>query len=181
MRRALPELLEDATHGLTERFRRLLRQAQGELLELDAHVDALTAELKAAAREDDSARRLQTVPGFGPIVAAVFAANLGDGRQYPNGRAASAALGLVPRQHSSGGKERLLGISKRGDRYLRSLLVHGARAVARAAVNKDDRLSRWVNRLRETRGPNKATVALANKLTRIGWAVLAHRTVYQPA
>ena len=151
------------------------------MIELDAHIDALTAELKAAAREDDSAKRLQTIPGFGPIVAAVFAASLGDGRQFPNGRAASAAVGLVPRQHSTGGKPVLLGITKRGDRYLRSLLVHGARAVVRAAKDKDDRLSRWVNRLRETRGMNKATVALANKLTRIAWAVLAHRSVYQAA
>ncbi len=181
MRRALPELLEDATNGLSARFRRLLAQAQMELIELNTHIETLTAELKTAARADDAAQRLQTIPGFGPIVAAVFAASLGDGRQYPNGRAASAAVGLVPRQHSSGGKARLLGISKRGDRYLRSLLVHGARAVVRAAVNKDDRLSRWINRLRETRGINKATVALANKLTRIGWAVLAHRSTYQPA
>ena len=180
MRRALPELLEAAIPGLSERFRRLLRQGQQQLIELDTHLETLTAELKAAAKTDDRAQRLQTIPGFGPIVSAVFAASFGDGRQYRNGRAAAAAVGLIPRQHSSGGKERLLGISKRGDRYLRSLLVHGARSVVRAARPKDDRLSCWVNRLRETRGPNKATVALANKLTRIGWAVLAHRTVYQP-
>jgi len=179
MRRALPELLE-ATHDLSARFRRLLACAHEELTRLDAHLDTLTAELKAAAREDERAQRLQTIPGFGPIVSAVFAASLGDGGQYRNGRAAAAAVGLVPRQHSTGGKPRLLGISKRGDRYLRSLLVHGARAVVRAATHKDDRLSRWINRLRETRGINKATVALANKLTRIGWAVLAHRTVYRP-
>ena len=180
MRRALPELLADADNGLSDRFRRLLRQGQAELIALDAHLETLTAELKAAARADDSARRLQTIPGFGPIVAAVFLGTLGDGSPYRRGRDAAAAVGLVPRQHSSGGKPTLLGISKCGDRYLRSLLVHGARAVVRAARHKDDRLSRWVNRLRETRGANKATVALANKLTRIGWAVLAHRTVYQP-
>ncbi len=179
--RVVAALLADATNGLSERFRRLLKQGHTELIELDAHIEVLTAELKAAAREDDAAQRLQTIPGFGPIVAAVFAASLGDGRQFPNGRAASAAVGLVPRQHSSGGKPLLLGITKRGDRYLRSLLVHGARAVVRAAQNKDDHLSRWVNRLREARGMNKATVALANKLTRIGWAVLAHKSVYQPA
>jgi len=181
LRRALPVLLEDAENGLSERFRRLLRQGQQQLIELDAHIEALTTELKAAAKTDDRAKRLQSIPGFGPIVAAVFAASLGDGGQYRNGRQASAAVGLVPRQHSSGGKERLLGISKRGDRYLRSLLVHGARAVVRTAPDKDDPLSRWINRLRETRGMNKATVALANKLTRIGWAVLRNNTVYQPA
>ena len=93
----------------------------------------------------------------------------------------SAALGLVPKQHSSGGKPLLLGISKRGDRYLRSLLVQGARAVVRLATNKDDRLSRWINRLKATRGANKAAVALANKMARIGWAILRHHSVYQAA
>lgn len=181
LRRALPEILEDAANGLSDRFRRLLAQGRQQLLELDAHIETLTQSLKAAAKADDSAKRLQTIPGFGPIVSAVFAASLGDGGQYRNGRQASAAVGLVPRQHSSGGKPTLLGISKRGDRYLRSLLVHGARAVVRAAPRKDDPLSRWVNRLRERRGMNKATCALANKLTRIGWAVLKNGSVYQPA
>lgn len=180
LRRAVPDLLEDAGNGLSERFRRLLAQGREQLTELDAHIEALTTELKAAAQEDDRARRLQTIPGFGPIVASVFAATLGDGGQYRRGREASASVGLVPRQHSTGGKSRLLGISKRGDRYLRCLLVHGARSVVIAAKRKDDPLSRWINRLRETRGINKATVALANKLTRIGWAVLRHNTVYQP-
>lgn len=181
LRRALPELREDAMNGLSDRFRRLLDQGRRELAELDAHIEALTDELKAAAKGDDRTQRLQTIPGFGPIVASVFAATLGDGGQYRRGRDASAAVGLVPRQHSSGGKAVLLGISKRGDRYLRSLLVHGARAVVIAAKAKNDPLSRWVNRLRETRGINKATVALANKLTRIGWAVLRHNRVYEPA
>lgn len=180
LRRALPELLEDAENGLSERFRRLLRQGQQELTELDAHVAMLTNELKRAANEDDRVKRLQTIPGYGPIVASAYAATLGDGGQYRRGREASAAVGLVPRQHSSGGKERLLGITKRGDRYLRSLLVHGARAVVVAAKAKDDPLSRWINHLRETRGMNKATVATANKLARIGWAVLRHGGVYEP-
>ena len=91
------------------------------------------------------------------------------------------ALGLMPKQHSRGGKSVLLGISERGDRYLRSLLVHGARAVVRLAANKDDRLSRWINRLKATRGANKAAVALANKMARIGWAILRRNSVYQPA
>jgi len=179
LRRALPELLEDADNGLSARFRRLLRQGQQELLELDTHVEMLTNELKQVANEDDRAKRLQTIPGYGPIVASAYAATMGDGAQYRRGRDASAAVGLVPRQHSSGGKERLLGISKRGDRYLRSLLVHGARAVVVAAKAKDDPFSRWINHLREKRGINKATVATANKLARIGWAVLRHGGVYQ--
>ncbi len=93
----------------------------------------------------------------------------------------SASLGLVPRQHSSGGKDTLLGISKRGDRYVRSLLVHGARAVVSRAEHKDDRLSLWINHIRVKRGYNKAVVALANKMARMGWAVLANKTVYRAA
>jgi len=181
LRRALPEVLADASNGLSDPFRRWLERERRQLLELDAHLVELTAELTALSRQDDRVQRLQTAPGFGPIVASVFASVVGDGHQYRRGREASAALGLVPRQFSTGGKTVLLGISKRGDRYLRSLLIHGARAVVRAARRKDDRLSRWVNRLRETRGMNKATVALANKLARIGWAILRHGTRYQPA
>lgn len=164
LRRALPEVLEDGSNGLSDRFRHLLHQGHAQLRELDTHIEALTAELTAQAKRDDRVRRLQTAPGYGPIVASVFAGVVGDGRQYRRGREAAAAIGLVPRQHSSGGKNVLLGISKRGDRYLRMLLIHGARAVVNAAKHKDDRLSRWINRLRETRGINKATVALANKL-----------------
>jgi transposase len=181
LRWALPEILEDGSLGLTDVFRRLLHQERQHLLELDGHIDTLTAELTALAKQDDRVQRLQTAPGYGPIVASVFASVVGDGAQYRRGRDASAAVGLVPRQHSSGGKNVLLGISKRGDRYLRSLLVHGARAVVNAAQTKDDPLSRWINRLRETRGVNKATVAYANKMARMGWAILRHGTTYQPA
>lgn len=180
LRRALPEVLEDAGNGLSDTFRRLLSRERQHLLELDAHIEALTEELAAVSKQDERVQRLQTVPGYGPIVASVFASVMGDGHQYRCGREASASVGLVPRQHSSGGKAVLLGISKRGDRYLRSLLIHGARAVVNAARKKDDPLSRWVNRLRETRGMNKATVALANKLARIGWAVLRNGTTYRP-
>jgi transposase len=109
----------------------------------------------------------------------VFRSQIGDGTAYRRGRDVSAALGLVPRQHSSGGKDTLLGISKRGDGYLRSLLIHGARAVVRKAKHKDDRLSQWINRLCATRGVNKATVALANKMARMGWVILSRETVYQ--
>lgn len=181
LRRTLPEVLEDASNGLSERMRLWLDQERQHLRELDAHIEALTAELTALSQQDDRMQRLQTAPGYGPIVASVFASVVGDGQQFRCGREASASVGLVPRQHSTGGKTILLGISKRGDRYLRSLLIHGARAVANAARKKDDPLSRWINRLREKRGMNKATVALANKLARIGWAILRHGTTYQPA
>ena len=181
LRRALPEVLEAADNGLSDALRRWLNEGRQQLLGLDAHIDVLTAELRRAAERDERVKRLQTVPGYGPIVASAFVGVMGDGSQYRRGRDASAAIGLVPRQHSSGGKSVLLGITRRGDRYLRSLLVHGARSVVIAARHKEDRLSVWINRLRETRGINKATVALANKLARIGWAVLSSGAEYQQA
>ncbi len=181
VRKRLPELLEDAENGLSDLFRRLLAQSYRELRELDLHIDFYTREMARESQQSEACQRLQTIPGYGPIVASVFHSVVGSGEAYRRGRDVSASLGLVPRQHSSGGKEVLLGISKRGDRYLRSLLVHGARSVVIRAANKEDRLSRWINKVRAERGYNKATVALANKMARIGWAVLTHKSVYQPA
>jgi transposase len=181
LRRRLPALLEDAENGLSTFFRRLLAEGYQQLRALDEHIATYDTEVVQHSRQDDACQRLRTIPGFGPIVASVFHSQVGDGQAYRRGRDVSAAMGLVPRQHSSGGKTVLLGISKRGDRQLRSLLVHGAQAVVRQAAHKDDRLSRWVNRLKAQRGHNKAVVALANKLARIGWAVLHNRSTYQAA
>lgn len=130
-------------------------------------------------QQNEACQRLQTIPGFGPILSSVFYATVGDGSAFQRGRDVSASLDLVPRQHSSGGTNTLLGISKRGDSYLRSLLVHGARSVVLHAQRKDDRLSRWINKIRAERGYNKASVALTNKLARIGWAILSQQTVYR--
>ncbi len=181
LRRRLPALLEDGENDLSALFRRLLAQGYAQLCALDAHIAAYTTEVQRHSRQDAACRRLQTIPAYGPIVASVFHSLVGDGRAYRRGRDVSAALGLVPRQHSSGGKTVLLGISKRGDRYLRSLLIHGARSVVQQAAHKDDRLSRWINSIKAQRGHNKAVVALANKLARIGWAVLRHQREYQAA
>lgn len=181
LRRRVPELLENAENGLSALFRRLLAQGYQQLQELDEHIDVYTEEMMRQSQQDEACQRLQTIPGFGPIVAGVFHSAVGNGDAYRRGRDVSASLGLVPRQHSSGGKEVLLGISKRGDRYLRSLLVHGARSVVIQAAKKDDRLSRWVNKVKAARGFNKAVVALANKMARMGWAVLANKAVYQAA
>lgn len=178
VRRGIPLLLEDAENGLSGIFRALLARGYEQLVELEEHIDYYTRQVEAHSRQNAQVRRLQTLPGYGPIVASVFASVVGDGKAFKCGRDVSASLGLVPRQHSSGGKEVLLGISKRGDKYLRSLLIHGARSVVLHAKNKEDALSRWVNRLRERRGTNKAAVALANKLARMGWALLRNETVY---
>ncbi len=134
--------------------------------------------MKRQSRLNEACRRLQTAPGYGPIVASVFYSAVGNGEAYKRGRHVSASLWLVPRQHSSGGKNVLLGISKRGDSYLRSLLVHGARSVVIQAEKKDDPLSLWVNRIKAKRGHNKAVVALANKMARIGWSILRNQTTY---
>lgn len=179
LRRRLPEFMEDGENGLSDVFRRLLAEGYQQLQDLDGHIASYTQELDRQAQQHDACQRLQTVPGFGPIVASAFHSVIGNGEAYRRGRDVSASLGLVPKQHSSGGKDVLLGISKRGDRYLRSLLVHGARSVVIQAARKDDRLSRWINRIRAEHGFNKAAVALANKMARIGWAILAHKTIYQ--
>lgn len=162
-------------------FRQLLGQCYQQLREIDDHIDQYTRVQIDQSRHDDACQRPQTIPGFGAIVASVFHSVVGHGEAYQRGRDVSAALGLVPKQHSSGGKSVLLGISKRGDRYLRCLLVQGARAVLIKAAKKNDPLSQWINRLKSNRGANKAIVALANKMARIGWAVLANQTTYQVA
>jgi len=179
LRKSIPELLEDADNGLSILFRRLLAQRYDQLKELDSHIKFYTNELERSVQQDDACQRLQTIPGFGPVVASAFRSAIGNGSAYSQGRDVAASLGLVPRQHSTGGKNILLGISKRGDQYIRSLLVHGARAVIIQAVRKKDRLSNWLNRIREERGLNKAVVAMANKMARMGWAILRHNSSYR--
>lgn len=180
LRKRIPTLLEDADNGLSTQFRCLLARRYDQLVELDSHIAYYTDSLERLSREDGACQRLQTIPGFGPIVASAFRGAIGSGRAYNQGRDVAASLGLVPRQHSTGGKNVLLGISKRGDQYLRSLLVHGARAVVAQAARKKDRLSTWLNRIVKERGKNKAIVAMANKMARMGWAILRNNTSYQP-
>ena len=180
LRVALPLWLDDAQNGLTDRFRRLLNGLWGDILGLDARVKDLDREIVLIAQSNPVAKRLEQLRGVGPITATALVAAVGDGAQFANGRQMSAAFGLTPRQHSSGGKERLLGISKRGDAYLRTLLIHGARSVIRTANGKTDRLSQWVTRLAQRRHPNIAAAALANKTARIAWAMLKNGTEYEP-
>jgi transposase len=179
LRRALPAWLEDAENGLTVRFRALLAGLYSDLQRLDERVRELDREIATIAREHEPIARLQQLTGIGPLTASALYALVGDARQYRNGRELAVALGLTPRQHSSGGKEKLLGISKRGDKYVRTLLIHGARSALRVAPNKTDRLSCWAVALAERSHPNVATAALANKLARIAWAMLRHGTNYE--
>ena len=181
IRRAIPALQEDTTNGLTPLFRRLLEGLRLDLVELDRRVGELDQEIAVAAQEDPVARRLQTVPGIGPITATALVAAVGDGRQFKRGLDLAAWLGLTPGQHSSGGKDHLLGISKRGDSYLRTLLIHGSRAVLRAVGNKSDPRSRWLAGVAARRHKNVAAVALANKNARIVWALLTRGGNYDSA
>ncbi len=175
----VPELIEDASNELPGSFRLLIDRLMDHLKELDTQVDEMEAQVVAWHRASATSVKLQKIPGIGPITASALVASLGDAKNFDSGRQVAAWLGLVPRQHSSGGKNVLLGMSKRGDTYLRTLLIHGARAVIRAAQAKPDKEG-WLHKLLARRNANVAAVALANKNARTVWALLAHGRQYQP-
>jgi len=180
LRAAIPDWLEDADNNLTDHFRSLLHGLWLDLVALDDRLRELDRAIEQLANSNPMTRRLQQLRGVGPMVATALIATVGDAGQYHKGRQMAASLGLTPRQCSSGDKQRLLGISKRGDVYLRTLLVHGARAVVSQAKHRDDRLSRWVTGIAQRRHPNVAAVALANKTARMAWAMLRNETDYDP-
>jgi transposase len=177
---ALPELLEEPDNGLTPSARGLVGQLQREWAELDRAIRYLKKQIKVQSQGDEAARRLMQIKGVGERIATAAVAFAGNAQGYHNGRHFSANLGLVPTEHSSGGKQRLGGMSKRGNRYLRRLLIQGAWSVVRYAEKGTDRLSRWAAKLIERRGKHKAAIAVANKMARIIWSMLYHRTDYQP-
>jgi len=177
----IPELLEDADNGVPGMFRQLIDRLLAHFNDLHRQVLELEAQIKAWHRDNPASQRLAEVPGIGPITATALVASVGNARDFGNGRQLAAWLGLVPRQHSTGGKSVLLGISKRGDSYLRTLLIHGARAAILAAQRKADMTDRWLTNLLQRRNPNIAAVALANRNARIVWALLAHDRNYQSA
>lgn len=169
----LPLILEDAENNLSFLFREYLSDLYEELKHLDERVRKYDKKIEQISEQDENAKRLQTIPGIGPVVATALVAAIGSSvAHFQNGRELAAWLGLVPRQHSTGGRHQLLGISKRGDSYLRNLLIHGARSVLRHADKKTDRRSIWVKSLMERRHKNIATVALANKMARTVFALL---------
>ena len=167
LRRELPEAIEQ----VPELLRPVLQESRESLLELERRCREHERRLAQLARHSPLCRRLMREAGVGPLTASAYVATLGAPTHYRNGRQVAASLGLVPRQHSSGGKTVLLGISKRGDKYLRMLLVHGGRAVLRHAAGKSDPLSLWVLQVARRRGANRAAVALANKNARRLWAI----------
>jgi transposase len=179
LRRALPELLEDGDNGLSGGVRRLVDGLRRDLVQLDERVAEMEAVIVAEARANEACARLQTIPGIGPLTASALVSAVGDGRQFKNGRQLAAWVGLVPGQDSSGGKPRLLGISKHGDTYLRTLLIHGGRAVERTCGAKTDPRSRWLRAVGERRHRNIAAVAQANRNARIAWALLTRGESYR--
>lgn len=177
--RRIPEILEDAVNGLTGLMRQLIARLFAHFNELHRRVLELEAQIKAWHRGCPASCKLAEIPGIGPITASALVASVGNAQSFANGRQLAAWLGLVPRQHSTGGKTVLLGISKRGDSYLRTLLIHGARAAILAAERRADGAP-WLMKLLQRRNPNIAAVALANKNARIVWALLAHGRDYRP-
>jgi transposase len=173
LKRALPTILAEENNEISGEVRDLLIEMSEWLRTLELRIASCDAKLARKFKEDERCKRLAQVPGIGQLAATALVAAVGNACEFRNGRELSAFLGLVPRQHSSGGKRVLLGITKRGDRYLRTLLIHGARASLRWSGSKTDSYSRWATRIRTARGPNVAAVAMANKNARILWALLS--------
>src|SRR5215831_9881273 len=179
LQRALPDVLADAGNGLSPRLCRLLERLRGEWDTLDAAIDDTDEEIRVVSNETETCQQLMTVPGIGPLTASAVVAAVGNGSAFRRGRDFAAWLGLVPHQHSTGGKPTLLGISKRGNAYLRQLFIHGARAVLLKRPRYRGQLRSWLDALSARAHPNVVAVALANKLARIAWAILRHQTVFR--
>lgn len=177
----VPAVLEDADNELTTLTREIIADQAQRLRELDQRIADYDRRIDRCFRASEVCQRLSTVPGVGPIAATALVAAVGDIHCFKNGRHLAAWLGLVPRQHSSGDRHRLLGISKRGDTYLRTLLIHGARSVMRRCDSRTDARGHWMRDLKDRRGFNRACVALANKNARILWALMAHNDTYRQA
>ena len=177
----IPEILSDQDNELTDLAREAIGELHDLMCDLDRRIASFDRKIDRVFRQSEACQRIAKIKGVGPKTATAIIAAIGDGTEFRNGRHLAAWLGLVPRQYSSGDRRTMLGISKRGSQHLRTLLVHGGRAVVRTAANKTDPLNQWVNQLRERRGYNRAAVAVANKNARIIWAVLRTGEPYRAA
>jgi transposase len=175
----IPDILEDAENGLPMLARRLLSDTYRRLRNMNEQILAYDRELYQLVKNSEPAKRLTTIPGIGEITATAILASVGDPKQFKNGRQFAAWLGLTPRQYTTGGKIRLGRITKKGDAYLRTLLIHGTRAVLATVKDKDDKLSCWTKALIERRGYKRAAVALAAKNARILWALMVRNEGYR--
>jgi transposase len=180
LRRALPKLLGGNDRRLTAVLRRFLAEARERLQDLEQRLAGYDRELHALCRQDERCRRLLEIEGIGPLCATALVAAIGNGLEFKNGRHFSAYLGLVPGHSNTGDKTVMHGITKRGNRYLRTLLIHGGRSAVYAARRRSDPRSLWLNRLREGSCHNVAAVALANKNARVAWAMLRYGEDYRP-
>jgi transposase len=178
LRHALPTVLEDAENGLTVRARQLVASLREELVELDQRIRPYEEEIERASLDNEICRRLRGIPGIGPISATAIVATMGDPKAFKNGRHFAAFLGLVPRQHSSGGKSQLGRISRRGDVYVRRILVQGAHTVLRRIKHRTGSRADWARNLLVRRGKQVAAVAIANKNARMAWRLISEGTVY---
>ena len=180
LRKNLPTVIEDAEQNLSPRLRWLLDRMWQEWKQIETDVEAITDEIERISNEDARCRQLRQIPGFGPLVSTATVAAIGNGSAFRRGRDFAAWVGVVPRQYSTGGKQKLYGISKRGNVYLRRMLIHGARAVLFRVKYDTGGFGQWVHRLAQRAPHNKVIVAIANKLARIAWAVLSSGQDYRP-
>lgn len=180
LRYALGRIADGTDNNLGHIISELACDVRDELSELDQRIAAYNKRIRDLFRSNEMCQRIGKIEGIGPITATALVAAVGDRTCFKNGRQFAAWLGLVPKQRSSGGKSRLFGISKRGDRYLRTLMIHGARAVLAKSGGKTDPRSQWIERMRERRHPNVVAVAVANKNARIVWSLLSGDKAYQP-
>jgi transposase len=176
---ALPEILGGTDSRLSDTFRALLAQLQLELDQLTARIAQMDSVIQHTVKENEACQRLTAIPGVGPVTATALVAAIGNGSGFRKGRDLAAWVGVVPREYSTGGKPRLLGISKRGNNYLRRLFVQGARTVLQHRAKQSPGLSTWLAQLLARAHQNVVIVALANKLIRMAWAVLCKNEVYR--
>jgi len=180
LRRQMPEILENADEQLSPRMRCLLDFLWQEWKGLESQIESLNEDLERIASSDPACVRLRKIPGVGPLIATAVVSAIGNGAAFRKGREFAAWLGLVPRQWSTGGKAKLLGISKRGNPYLRKMFIHGARAAVLRVKREGSSLGKWMGQLETRTARNVVIVATANKLARIAWAVLASGDNYHP-
>jgi len=175
----MPLILEDAENELTDMIRKEFSNLYEEFKEVEKKIAYYDKEIDKIYSMNEKCQKIGAIPGVGPITATIVMAQIGNGRDFKNGRQYAAYLGLVPRHTGTGGKTINLGISKRGDKYIRAMMIHGSRSVMKAAYSKSDQLSTWAKKTKERRGFNRTCVALANKKARVIWAVLARDTEYR--
>lgn len=177
----LPDILADETNAISDYARSLFAELYEDFVMLNQRIKRYDQKIIALSKTNKNCQLIEKIPGVGVLCATAIVAAISDPTLFKNGRELSAWLGLVPRQSSSGGKQQLLGISKRGDKYLRCLLIHGARAVIYKAKDLENPTHKWIINLKNSKGANKAAVALANKNARIIWALLAKQQAYKQA